>query len=455
METLTELASHIHEQRMSPSELLERTFTRIEEHKELNSVVALNRKHAQASAAIADRQIRDSYRGPLHGIPVTIKDTFATTHIPTTFGMPIRYRCKQNAEVVTRLQNAGAIIIGKTNLPAMSFDWQARHPRYGQTRHPSHSAFSPGGSSGGSAAALAAGIVPFEVGSDIAGSLRVPAAFCGVKTLRPTEGTISLEGHMAVPMSRPTKSLLTAGPMARNYEDLKLVFSVISDLKPPEALSPLKRILVQTEFPGVRVERAVLDSIQAAIAKLKDAGIEIVNAESGIDFEEALRLWSLICGYELKASSPLYMPRFLKPMYRAFFERRYSRHLFSSAIGDGMAMSHREYLSALERRKHFMADFDRFLESADLLLTPVSGIKGMPLCKTGSDLTVNGVPVPYAEPLALLNCSFALFGHPVAIAHAKETPDGFPVGMQLHGRRFSDYQLLEHAARVEKILRRD
>lgn len=353
---------------------------------------------------------------------------------------------------MSRLEKAGAIIIGKTNLSAMSFDWQAKHPRYGTTVNPLNPNYSPGGSSGGSAAALAAGLVPFEIGSDIAGSLRVPAALCGVNTLRPTEGVVSLDGHMAMPMSQPLKNLITAGPMARSIDDLSMVFRAITDLPTPTSFSPLKRIAVQTNFPKATISSDVLSVINTAVEKIGRAGIEVVDMPSPIDYVEALRLWGHICGYELTQSSPLFFPRFMRPLYKQFFERRYGSHLFSTAIGEGMALSSSQYRKLLSRREELIHQFDDYLSSVDLLITPVSGIDGIPICKTGSDFQSDDSDVPYAEPFALYNCAFVCFAHPIVVTNVGTASNGMPVGIQLHGRRFADYQLMEFTKTIEYYL---
>ncbi|NOY72692.1 MAG: amidase [Gammaproteobacteria bacterium] len=452
MDNLRELSKKIRDGKLSPINLMTETLLKIENNNEINAVVSLNRTHALSEAQRLTDDIETNYRGPLHGIPITVKDSFSTKHIPTTYGMPFRYKCKKNAEVVSRLEKAGAIVIGKTNLPTMSFDWQAHHPRYGITKNPINPEYSPGGSSGGSAAAISAGLVTIEVGSDVAGSLRVPAALCGISTLRPTEGVISLDGHMAIPMSKPLENLLSAGPMARNIDDLQLIFDVISDLERPNAIPELKRITVQTIFPEVTISKSVLKAINHSIQKIKDTGIDVVEIEPSINYKESLKIWCYICGYELKKSALGYAPTQLKSLFSYLFKKRYGNHSFSKNLGIGMALSKREYMKALDRRIELMNEFGKFLQDYDLLITPVCGSEGIPICKTGTDILIDDVLVPYAEPFAIYNCATASFGHPIAVINAGKSDNGLPVGIQLHGRRYQDYQVLEHAKHLQGIL---
>ncbi len=452
LDNLRKLSKKIRDGKLSPINLMAETLSNIENSSEINAVVSLNRTHALNEAKRLTDDLEKNYLGPLHGIPVTVKDSFSTKHIPTTYGMPFRYKCKKNAEVVSRLEKAGAIVIGKTNLPTMSFDWQAHHPRYGITTNPINPKYSPGGSSGGSAAAISGGLITIEMGSDIAGSLRVPAALCGIATLRPTEGVISLDGHMAIPMSKPLKNLLSAGPMARNIDDLQLIFEVISDLKRPSSIPELQRIAVQTIFPETTISKNVLNTINVSAQKIKDSGIEVVEINSSINYKESLKVWCYICGYELKKSTLGYAPAQLKSFFGYLFKKRYGDHSFSKNLGAGMALSKKEYLCALERRVELMDEFDQFLQGYDLLITPVCGSDGLPICKTGTDILVDNVLVSYPEPFATYNCATATFGHPIAVINAGKSSNGLPVGIQLHGRRYKDHQVLEHAKLLQDIL---
>jgi len=455
MDGLMKLSDQIRNGELAPSELMQQTLKRVEERRDINAIVALNRQHAVDHAREADKEVLENYKGPLHGIPLTVKDAFATKHLPTTFGTPVRYRCKHNAAVVDRLESAGAIIIGKSNLPTISFDWQCNHPRYGITRHPLNSHFSPGGSSGGAAAAVAAGIVPGEIGSDIAGSLRLPAGLCGVNSIRPTEGIVSLAGHMAIPFTRPLKSLIDVGPIARSIDDLEILFKAISDLDPPDTFKPLTRVGIRMDFPDARISYSVIEVIEEAISKLRQAGVEVIQDPPGIDYGEALRTWGHICGYELKHLTRMYMPRWLQPAYSYLFEWRYSKHLITTSLGEGMAMSKKDYLRVQARRTELMQVYDEHLQSYDALLTPVCGMDALPICKTGSAFQIDGEAASYADPFATYNAATATFGHPVVVSNAGYSVNNLPVGIQIHGRRYQDYQLLAHARAVELIMKNE
>lgn len=452
MDSLSELSKKIRDGKLTPIDLMTETLSRIKKSK-INAIVSLNQTHALSEAKRLTSELRNSYLGSLHGIPITVKDSFATKHIPTTYGMPIRYKCKHNAEIVDRLEKAGAIVIGKTNLPTMSFDWQSHHPRYGVTVNPINQKFSSGGSSGGSAAAISAGLVTAEIGSDIAGSLRVPAALCGISTLRPTEGIVPLDGHMSIPMSQPLKNLLSAGPMASNIADLKLIFQIISALDPPNSIPKLKRIAVQTKFPEAIMSKSILNTINASVKKIKNFGIEIIETNSSIDYQESLKIWCYICGYELKKSVFGYAPAMLGSLFSSLFKKRYGNHSFSKNLGVGMVLTKKQYMNALKRRSELMKEWDNYLQDYDLLITPVCGVESIPLSKPGVDFLVDDITVPYPEPFATYNCATATFGHPIAVIKAGESNSGLPIGMQLHGRRHKDYHVLEYAENLQNILK--
>src|SRR5690349_23676034 len=236
----TELAAAIRDREITSSELLECYLSRIEAlNPGLGAVVTLDAERARQEAAEADRRLAGGAEaGPLHGLPVTVKDCLETAGMRTTCGAPqlAGYVPEQDAEAVARLRDAGAIVMGKTNVPIWASDCQSYNELFGTTNNPWDAARTPGGSSGGAAAAVAAGLSALELGSDLGGSLRIPAAWCGVYTLKPSYGIIPGGGHIPPPPGMLAEvDIGVLGPLARSAADLDLCLAVLAGPSPAEA----------------------------------------------------------------------------------------------------------------------------------------------------------------------------------------------------------------------------
>ena len=230
----TELAAAIKRGAVSASDALDAQLAQIDKHNPaLNAVIMLDVDGARKRAAQADSaRKRGEFWGPLHGVPFTLKDAHETEGLRTTVGFPpfAKYVPAQDSVVVARLKAAGAILIGKTNTATLLGDFQTDNPLFGRTNNPWDVERTPGGSSGGAAAALAAGMTPFEIGTDMQSSIRLPAHFCGVFGLKPTDNRVSLEGGFPNPGDAPrTIHIMSCiGPMARSAEDLALLYRIIA-----------------------------------------------------------------------------------------------------------------------------------------------------------------------------------------------------------------------------------
>src|SRR3989475_1702874 len=263
-----ELAQAIRAGQVSAREVLGAHLARIATHNPaLNAVITLDAERATVRAREADDALaRGETWGPLHGVPFTLKDAHATAGVRTTTGFPplADYVPKEDGTVAARLKAAGGILIGKTNVPVMLADFQSSNPIFGRTNNPWNIERTPGGSSGGAAAALAAGMTPFDIGTDLAGSIRIPAHFCGLCGLKPTENRVSLAGLIpGLPTPRSVRIMSCIWPMARTVEDLALLYPLIAgpdghdtevqpvpvDEVPALALKDL-RIAFAPTFPG-------------------------------------------------------------------------------------------------------------------------------------------------------------------------------------------------------------
>src|SRR5436190_6818200 len=255
-------------------ELTEAAIARIETRDQaLNAVVVRDFDRAREAARAADAALARGERGPLLGLPMTVKESNNVAGLATTWGSPAfgGWTAEIDAVAVQRLKAAGAIILGKTNVPPFLSDWQSTNPVYGRTRNPWDPSRSPGGSSGGSAAALASGMTPLEVGSDIGGSIRVPAAFCGVYGHKPSYGLVPLRGHSPPGLDGGPVALAVVGPMARSPADLQLGLDVLAGPEPEEAVG------YRLELPAPRH------------TQLADYRVFVIDSHPAVETDEEVR----------------------------------------------------------------------------------------------------------------------------------------------------------------------
>src|SRR5262249_47844603 len=301
----TKLAGAIRARKIGCLEILDLYLARVEKYdRALNAIIIHDFEHARRRARALDRA-RGS-RGPLHGVPMTIKESFDVAGQPTTWGNP-KYKdhiAKRNALVVDRLLKAGVVLFGKTNVSLNLADWQSFNAIYGTTNNPWDMTRAPGGSSGGSAAALAAGLTGLEAGSDIGSSIRKPAHFCGVYGHKPTWGIVPRHGQ-ALPWQQAPVDIDVVGPLGRSSDDLMLALSVMAGPNAIEAagwhldLARRRRkrlrdfkVALMLEAAGVAVDREVQDRLQALASFLRRQKVKVDGrARPGIDTGEAIRVY--------------------------------------------------------------------------------------------------------------------------------------------------------------------
>src|SRR6185312_1065933 len=302
------LADAIRRREVSSRELLDRYLARVERlNPSLNAVVTLDPDGARRATDEADAALaRGDMRGPLHGLPMTVKDTYETAGMRTTCGVPAwDHVPERDADAVRRLRAAGAVIFGKTNTPAMAGDWQSFNPIFGTTNNPWDTTRTTGGSSGGSAACVAAGMTSFELGSDIGGSIRVPSSWCGVCGHKSSFGIIPQRGHIPpAPGALARPDLSVVGPLARDVDDLELALGVLAGPVEHDAVGwrlelPASRATTLGDFklavwlddPAYPVESDVGAVLQSATGALQDAGARIVDTRPEVSLAELVRTY--------------------------------------------------------------------------------------------------------------------------------------------------------------------
>ncbi|TSC32707.1 amidase [Corallococcus sp. Z5C101001] len=460
--TTTELAVALRERQVSAVEVLEAFLARAHEHNPaLNAVVTWDEARARARAREADAALaRGESWGPLHGVPFTVKDAFSTEGLRTTSAHPAlaEYVPSRDATVVARLKAAGGILWGKTNLPPFAADLQTHGPLWGRTNNPHDVGRTPGGSSGGAAAAVAAGLTPFEVGSDIGGSIRQPAHYCGVVGIKPTEHRVSNAGHIPDLPDGPrnVRHMACSGPLARSVADLRLILSVIEGADPrnpevppvaplgaakPRALNGLRLAWADTLGP-FQADRETRQVFQRFTAAARAEGVVVERAvPPGQDFADLVEVWGLMEGGEVGAP--------LRPPERAAFRDQFlpfeHDDLMARAIIQGIRLDLTGYGDALTRRDAHIVTLEGFLSGWDAWLVPVALTAAPPHTPFGGLLEVDGAPRSYLEALGGFTCLFNATGNPVVVFPLGRTEAGLPVGAQLVGRRWADGALLDVA----------
>jgi amidase len=441
----TEIAAAIRSRRVSAVEVLEAHLNQIKKYNgALNAVVTIDEKEAFQRARQADEALaNDEYWGPLHGVPMTLKDGLSTAGMRTTAGFPplADYVPTADSTVAARLKTAGAIIFGKTNVPVMLADRQSNNPIFGRTNNPWNLERTPGGSSGGAGAALASGMTPLEIGSDLGGSVRTPAQFCGIFALKPTEHRVSLHGHIpGLPDStRLMRIIATIGPMARTVDDLILAFQIIAgadghDIEvPPVPLKPIPelslkdiRVAWAASFPRYPVAKQIQTAVEKLAGELQPLCLSVSETLPEIDF------WSEHIAFEEIVSSILSVAD-------------------PGADRTKLALqSVEDYLTALHKRDHSIQIWEQFFEEWDVLLCPVSMMTAFPHCEPGAPLTVDGELVPY--PLGNSYCKiFNYTGHPAIVLPYERDTEGLPIGVMIVGKRWDDEKLLAIAKVVSEV----
>ena len=381
---------------------------------------------------------------------MTIKDALETAGVRTTGGHPPLkdYVPKTDAAAVAKLRAAGAILLGKSNVPPLSADYRADNPIFGRTNNPWDLERTPGGSSGGASAAVAAGLTAFDVGSDLAGSVRTPAHFCGLFGLKVTEGRVSNAGHIPELPGQPraVRHMNVLGPLTRSIDDLELVGKAISESFHPWNDTPAKtgyRMAWSADFGGLPVTRDTKQAIAQLGAKL---GAEQRNPD-GFDFEQAWEIWGEIAITERAATGGDRARERVAALNATLGER------WAVARGSarGAKATVADYAVALTRRDEMIGRLEAFFEKWDAFLCPVTVSPAIPHVPFGTPIDVDGEKVPYFIAGTAYTCPFNLTGHPVAILPLTKSASGLPIGVQVVGKLWSEPALLQTARSIAQI----
>jgi len=440
-QTAGEIVEALAARQVSALELAEAAIARIlERDGPINAVVVRDFDRARVAARSADAALARGERKPLLGLPMTVKESNEVEGLPSTWGSPAfsGWIAEKDAVAVARLKAAGAIILGKTNVPPFLADWQSTNPVYGRTKNPWDLGCSPGGSSGGSAAALAAGMIPLEFGSDIGGSIRVPAAFCGVYGHKPSYGLIPTRGHSPPGLDGGPIALAVVGPLARYAADLDLALGVTAGPEPEEAvgyslnLRPPRhaeladyRVLVIDQHPLVATDDEIRDALDGLARRLDDLGARVDRSSDLLpDLAAQHAVFGALVGAAMSRGSPA-----------------------------GTTMNAHEWMNMLDAQLAFRRRWAALFESFDVVLMPTFGVVAFEHVDEPDGakrvLTVNGQPTPYFNQIAWPGVAL-LPNLPATAVPIGFTRGGLPIGAQVLGPYLEDRTTIAFAGLLER-----
>ena len=446
--SLIELASLVRSQQVSPVDLVKDYLSRIEDRNDaINAIVTIAPDALNQASRVEALLTRGEPIGPLQGVPLTIKDTIATAGIRTTSGSRVRkdFIPTADATAVARLKAAGAIILGKTNTPEMAIPYETENPIFGRTNNPYDERLTSGGSSGGEAAAIAARLSPGGVGSDLSGSIRVPAHFCGIVGLKPTSGRVPMDGH--VPVARGMlASGACLGPMARTVADVSLLFQVlagIEDNSSANSLTDLDQLkgfgVCWYDYDGrTPVSGDTKIAVSAAVEALEKAGLRCFEKRPPA-VAEGGRLWvELFAEPSAHDLGEFYSgsEALAGPLVRKILD----------SAGRKTQRTPEELAKVLEERDLLRAQLLAMMESTPLIVAPVGATAAFPHNTSKVSVDAESVSVFRAFSYAQ---TFNVFDLPAIVVRAGSTAAGLPIGVQIVGRPLEEQTVLKAAAIIE------
>lgn len=474
LRSATALAGFLREGEISSRELVEHYLDRIATYdRGLGAVVTLDAERARQEADAADRlRARGEPLGALEGLPITVKDQFATAGMRTTYGWrPNRdFVPKSDATAVARLRAAGAIILGKTNLPALAGDVQTYNAIFATTKNPWDLTRTPGGSSGGSAVAMSVGLSALELGSDLAGSIRIPAAYCGVYGHKPSFGVVPFSYDPSARLGERVEfcDMATAGPLARSAEDLELVLGVLAGPgrrrsaawrlelpRPRPASLKAYRVAAWLDDPACPTDPEVLASLQAMVDGLRGAGVAVdEHARPSISMQQAFRNFQKL----MYGAIPFSLP------YARWWPTRIPWLVTPPVPGDNQvsrvlrygALSHRDWILAHEQREEYREEWASFFEHYDVLLCPVSPVTAIAHNhRFGGAIVLrtmrgSGARRRYVDQMmwpGLIGQCYL----PATVAPIGVSARGLPVGVQIVGPYLEDRTTIDFAGRLTDV----
>jgi len=458
----------LHEGKISAAELLGLHHAQINRYNgALNAIVWRDDDGARQAARAADQARAQGRLPPLLGLPLTIKDCIHVRDMPTTSGVLERADAMagQDAPAVARLRAAGTVIMGKTNVPPYAGDWQSENPVYGRSNNPWDLERTPGGSTGGGAAAVAAGLSPLELGSDIGGSIRVPSVFCGIYGHKPSETAVRSVGHLpGSTLPNPARAMAVQGPLARSAKDLELALDVIAGPQAGEdvawrlELPPARherlagyRVAVLPPVPWLPVDAEILGALDRLAKALGRAGAKVEETQPAVFgdlrnyYRTYRRLLSVLANLGRSAADRGHDAAGIRADSDAFDDL---------AWADGLEASASDYVTWFAHRERYRGALRAFFQEWDVLIAPAAltpAFPHMPQPMSERWLEVDGQQVPYGRQAVYPGLA-SLSGHPATAFPVGLTAGGLPIGLQAIGPYLEDRTPIRFAGLVAEAI---
>jgi amidase len=466
--TTTELVAALQARKISATELADHVIARIEAlDPKLNAVVVHDFDRGRDAAKAADAALARGERRPLLGIPMVVKESFDVAGLPTTWGVPAfkDWKPKEDAVIIARVKAAGAVILGKTNVPLLLGDWQSHNDIYGATNNPWDLGRTPGGSSGGSSAALAAGFGPLSLGSDIGGSLRTPAHYCGIYAHKPTTGLVPMRGHAPPASAARENGLSVVGPMARSAADLALSLDVIAGpdetdvgvayrlALPAPRHKELKdfRVLIVDDHPLLPTASTVRTAFERLSQRLVKAGVKVGrNSPLLPDFADAGRLYMRLL---MAALSVRWPPDLYEEALAAAAALKPDDNSLVAERGRGATLSFRDWVAADAARAKLQEQWSALFREWDLVLCPPMPTPAFlhehstPI--SARHVEINGKEYPYFDQMVWPGVATTP-RLPSTAAPIGLSETGLPIGVQIVGPYLEDRTPIRFAELMER-----
>ena len=462
------LAQGIRDRTFCATEVLEAYLAQIAQHNPaLNAIVTLNESEARLQAQAADIAVATGQSlGPLHGVPITFKDLFETAGLRTTFGYKslAQYIPSQDVTLVARLRASGAIVLGKTNLPKGAGDFQTASAALGRANNPWDVARTPGGSTGGGCAAVAAGLSPLDLGNDLGGSLRIPAHFCGVYSLKPTEYRVATSMRSS---PRVLRHMVSTGPITRSVEDLRLCLDIIEgpdgaewEVSPLAKEEPIQKPLSEyrfawcDRFADLAADTQTQKALETLAQKLSAAGCKVERiTPHDFNFNDAWETFGELCTCQLALGQNATLRGVVGGLAKVMPPQLIPGGALEQGFVRGISMGMRGYMEALSRRDRLITKLEQFLSQWDGWLCPVTPGPAFTHRQTWfplrRGLEVDDQKLSYWTWGLGFASIFSLTGNPVVTLPI--ATEGLPIGVQLVGSRWQDRRLLAIAQALTDI----
>ncbi|HBY53234.1 MAG: hypothetical protein A2X05_14895 [Bacteroidetes bacterium GWE2_41_25] len=468
-----ELANLIREGKATSSEIVMEHLRQINKHNnQLNALISIFEEEAIKEAALCDQEATEGkFRGPLHGVPVTIKEQFwiKGKRSNTNFKRLKDFVAPEDAVIVDRIRKSGAIILGQTNVPKNLLDYQVAGDIYPEGKNPYNLEYSPGGSTGGGATALAAGFTALELGGDFGGSIRVPSNFCGLYGMKPTEKTVPLHGNIPLAKNANTFILhmVQAGPLARTIEDIELLWKIIvgpheSDRNIPDinwkqpstnSLSDYK-IAWTDGWPGFETSTQISNAIKSLADKLNANGCKIEKKiPDDTLHQDSLKTFIGLFPYIIAQGNPWFVRAIIKMQLYGGFLKGIKKEFpyLIKPMNDGFKLNANHYGEMMLQRSLITQRWENFFNDYDFLICPVAFGPSYKRCKIGSKLNYDGKEMIYINYTWPFVACFNASGNPSITIPLGLGEEGLSIGVQIVGKYWSEPELIHFAKKVSEL----